>query len=274
MSLITQWVRYGDQNEYSGYLAKPRRAGGPLPAVMVIQEIWGVDAHIQDVVERFAKAGYTAFAPDLYSRNGERPAVLASDRIEAVKSFLDSLPPSAWHDAQAREAALARLPGEEGKRIQETFTTLFGGLQVDKYMPQLLETAAYLRTGCEHSQGQPVMSIGFCLGGALSARLACQDEALKGAVIFYGHAPDPALVSGVRCPVRGFYGGLDHRITDQVPGLAEAMRAAGKDFQYTVYEGAQHAFFNDTRSAYHPEASRDAFAQVLGFFNGIAKAGA
>ncbi|MCL6516701.1 dienelactone hydrolase family protein [Alicyclobacillus sp.] len=271
MSLITEWVRYGDHDQYTGYLAKPRRAEGPLPAVVVIQEIWGVDGHIQDVTERFAKAGYTAFAPDLYAQNGERPAVLAPDRIEAVKSFLDSLPPSAWHNPADREAALAKLPGEEGKRVTETFTTLFGGLQMDRYMPQLLATTSFLREACPHSKGQPVMSIGFCMGGALSARLACQDEALRGAVIFYGNAPDANLVQGVRCPVRGFYGGLDHRITDQVPALAEAMRAAGKDFQYTVYEGAQHAFFNDTRSAYHPDASRDAFAQVVGFFNGIAK---
>ncbi|MCL6549371.1 MAG: dienelactone hydrolase family protein, partial [Alicyclobacillus sp.] len=72
---------------------------------------------------------------------------------------------------------------------------------------------------------------------------------------------------GIRCPVMGFYGSLDKRITDQVPAFAQAMENAGKTFSYQVYEGAHHAFFNDTRASYNPTASRDAFARVLTFFN-------
>ena len=69
MALKTEWVRYGSR---SGYFAMPERAATPLPAVVVIQEIWGVEEHIEDVTRRIAAAGYAALAPDIFSENGER----------------------------------------------------------------------------------------------------------------------------------------------------------------------------------------------------------
>jgi carboxymethylenebutenolidase len=64
----------------------------------------------------------------------------------------------------------------------------------------------------------------------------------------------------------GFYGGLDARINAGLPAFAEAMGTAGKAFEHQVYDGAAHAFFNDTRPSYHVGAARDAFARVLEFF--------
>ena len=58
MPLETQWVQYGKNKEHFGYMAKMDRANENLPSVIVIQEIWGVDAHIQDITNRFAQAGY------------------------------------------------------------------------------------------------------------------------------------------------------------------------------------------------------------------------
>lgn len=266
MSLHTEWMRYGKDEEYLGYLAKPSRARGALPVVLVIQEIWGADEHIQDVANRFAKAGYVAFSPDLYAKGGERSSELQPQRVEAVKGFLNTLAPTAWGNSDEREAALAKLPGDEGRKVGETFRTLFGGLNLDLYVPQLLETTRFLREECAHSKGQPVVSVGFCMGGGLSARLACADEQLKGAAIFYGHAPSTEQIARVSCPVRGFYGSLDTGITSVVPDFAARMKEAGKDFEYVVYEDAHHAFFNDTRESYHADASRDAFARVLSFF--------
>ena len=71
MPVKAEWISYGNR---SGYLAVPERAALPLPAVVVIQEIWGVDEHIQDVTRRIAAAGYAALAPDLWAEHGERPA--------------------------------------------------------------------------------------------------------------------------------------------------------------------------------------------------------
>jgi len=269
MKLHSEWVRYGDDKQYSGLLLKPANVEGPLPVVLVIQEIWGVDEHIEDVAGRFAAAGYVAFAPDLYAQGGERIAALSKPRVEEVKSFLDTLPTSAWQNPEERTAAMERLPDGPRERIQGTFGTLFGGLNLDSYTAALAATTSYLREDCEHTKGQGIATVGFCMGGALSVLLSTKDAQLRGAVIFYGRAPSTELLSTIACPVRGFYGGLDKGITDAVPAFAAAMQTAGKDFAYTVYEGAHHAFFNDTRKSYHVVAARDAFAQSLQFFRSV-----
>ena len=104
------------------------------------------------------------------------------------------------------------------------------------------------------------------MGGGLSAQLACAEPELAAAVIFYGASPAQDDLGGLRCPVLGFYGGEDPRITATVPGLAAAMEAAGKSYEWHVYAGAPHAFFNDTRRSYDVGAARDAWARLLGFF--------
>jgi carboxymethylenebutenolidase len=269
MGFHADWVYYGEDNRYSGYLVKPDRLSGTVPAVLVFQEIWGVDEHIQDVTRRFAQAGYVAFAPDLYARNGKRDEVRSAERIEEVKRFLDTMPPGSWHDEEQRNAAMNQLPEDQRKRVSETFTTLFGGLKMDLYKDQLLATTAFLRGQNESTKGQGIASTGYCMGGALSAFLACHDQALKGAVIYYGRAPQADLIPQIQCPVIGFYGGLDPNITNAVPDFAELMKKNGKSFDYQVYKGAQHAFFNDTRASYNVEASRDAFARTLAFFKQV-----
>src|SRR5450432_2634447 len=109
MSLETAVVRYGEEKEYTAYASWPKRASLPLPAVMVLQEAWGVDAHIEDVTRRFALAGYVAFAPDLFVEKGERPAPLAKDRVAEAKELFNVLGAAAM-DPVAREAELARRP--------------------------------------------------------------------------------------------------------------------------------------------------------------------
>lgn len=267
VNLQAEWVPYGEGDRYIGFAAKPARAGSKLPAVVVFQEIWGVDEHIQDIVRRFAAAGYLAFAPDLYAQSGKRKGALSFERIEAVKQFLETLPPQAWGNAEQREAELAKLPGDEQFAVRETHAELFGGLNLDRYVDQMVATTDFLRNHYSVSQGQPVGSVGYCMGGALSARLACHDSALKAAVIFYGAAPTKELLANIQAPVLGFYGGRDHRITDAVPQFSDQMKEAGKSFEYHVYADAEHAFFNDGRRSYHADAARDAFARTLTFFN-------
>jgi carboxymethylenebutenolidase len=262
MPVQTEWVQYG---EHSGYLARPERAALPLPGVIVIQEIWGVDGHIEDVTRRLAEAGYAALAPDLFSSGGVRPGPLLRERISEVQGFMNSLPPAAWADTALRAAALAALPGPEAARIEESLGTLFGRLgQLDRFVPALRAAVAYLDQ-CPAAAGQPVACLGFCMGGGLSALLACEEPGLRGAAIFYGSAPPLDRVPRIQCPVMGFYGGLDERVNAGLPAFAEAMAAAGKSFEPHVYEGAAHAFFNDTRPVYHVGATRDSFARLLDF---------
>jgi len=89
-----------------GTMVRPAAARGALPAVIVIHEAWGPDAHIQDVADRIATAGYLAFVPDLYAHGGSRPAALAPDRIDALKRFTDTLPAGGLGDGSVRTQAL------------------------------------------------------------------------------------------------------------------------------------------------------------------------
>jgi carboxymethylenebutenolidase len=116
-------------------------------------------------------------------------------------------------------------------------------------------------------QGREVGSVGYCMGGALSFALATQFPQLRAAVCNYGVAPSTEAMAAIQCPVFGFYGGTDHRITDQVPEVAAAMAKAGKTYHYEIYPEAGHAFFNDSRSSYDPNAARDAWAETLEFFS-------
>jgi carboxymethylenebutenolidase len=273
MDLVREWVSHdGPSGELSSYLARPAAAREPLPAVVVLQEIWGVDGHIEDVTERLAAAGYVALAPDLYSAGGGRPATLAPERVEATKEFLNTIPSDQWAavlgDEAQRAQALGKLPDGEGERVGETLGTLFGGMRdLDGYTQSARAAIAFLGS-LPACAGRPVGSIGFCLGGGLSARLACQEPALGAAVVFYGSAPEAAQVASIGCPLRGFYGHDDPRIVGGLPELEAALAGAGADHELRVYPNTGHAFFNDTRSSYRPEAARDAWGRALAFFAG------
>jgi carboxymethylenebutenolidase len=74
-------------------------------------------------------------------------------------------------------------------------------------------------------------------------------------------------VANITAPVSGIYGQDDTRITVNVPDLEAAMKKYNKSFEYKVYPGAAHAFFNDTGARYNPEASADAWRLTLEFLN-------
>jgi carboxymethylenebutenolidase len=239
-------------------------AQGALPGVIVIQEAFGVEPHIQDVAQRFATAGYAAFAPDLFSYGG-KPAPLAPERIEDAKQFLDTLPQPAWFDPALRAPVLAALPEARRTSLEETLgLLLIPNRPWEQYVSTLRAGRSWLAAG--PSQGRKIGSVGFCLGGAISLRLACGEPELAAAVVFYGFPPPLELLGGLKCPVMGLYAENDPRINAGVPALVEAMKAQGKRFEHHIYPGVAHAFFNDTRANYRVDAARDAWARTLSFF--------
>jgi carboxymethylenebutenolidase len=133
------------------------------------------------------------------------------------------------------------------------------------------DAIADLEAGLKYLAGQPngdadqIGSVGFCWGGARSFTLATASKLLHACVVFYGSTPPLEDHPKVHCPVLGLYGGTDERITSKVPGTAEAMKKAGKDYTYHIYPGAGHAFFNDTGANYNPEAAKDAWPRTLTF---------
>ncbi len=265
MAIDGHWLTFGSGNTYSGYAARPP-SEGPLPAVLVIQEAWGVNDHIEDLTRRFAQAGYFALAPDLFSRNGARPPLLAKERMAELLAFINAMPPGSWQDPKAREAALAKYPKDEAQRIGESLGAMMSQVQnLAQHVPQLLAATRFLREQ-EPTKGQKVGSVGYCMGGGLSALLACSDPQLAGAAIFYGLAPAADKVAEIRCPVIGFYGASDARINEGIPGFSSAAEKHGKSYEPHVLPGAGHAFFNDTRPSYHPGAARESWARLLEFF--------
>ena len=270
--LHTEWIEHGSPSGHvTSYLARPASSTAPVPGMIVIQEVWGVDHHIRDIADRFATAGYAALAPDLYSAGGGRPAQLSFDRVERAKSFLSSLPPEEWmavlSDESSRSRAVSRLPGNEGPEVSETLQALFGaGPRDPADHLRVLRSAVEVLQAHPSTTGMPIGSVGYCMGGALSALLACSSAGIDGAVIYYGSSPSAEQVAKLSCPVRGFYGADDPRVVSTLPAFSDALAARGIDAELRVYPDTPHAFFNDTRPTYRSAPARDAWARTLAFF--------
>lgn len=250
---------------YSFFTTRLAGSRGPLPAVLVLQEIWGANAHIRDIGERFAKAGYFAVVPDLFADNGQRPELLSDERLDHVRDFLHKSPPQAFRDPAAQAEALSKLPEEERQVVRPSLEVLMKTTGDTPKLLDIVQAAFRYARRSEGCSGQ-VAAVGFCRGGNLAAELASAEPELAGAVVFYGRLHE-GMAPTIQCPVLGLFGGLDPGITSLVPDFARAMEAQGKSFAPHVYDNARHAFFNDTGGGYDPHVSRDAWVRTLSFLN-------
>jgi carboxymethylenebutenolidase len=221
--LIAESVEYPGPGgaTLTGYAARPE-GDGPHPAVIVVQEWWGLNEHIKDVTRRFAQAGYVALAPDLY--HGQ----VATEPDEARKLVMELDMPAA---------------------VQE------------------IGSAADFLLGQDYVSGEQVGVLGFCMGGGLALQAALNDAGTGRyavAIPFYGSPLTAEQAATVQTPILGLYGADDGGIpAADVKAMQDALTAAGVDNSFTIYEGAPHAFFNDTRESYRPEAATDAWQQTL-----------
>ena len=243
------------------YLARPATEE-PRPGVLVIHEIFGLSPHIQDVARRLGDQGYAALAPDLFAHGG-RP--VTNEQLEFALRLTRSLPPESRRNPDAAQAKLAEIPAADRGPTQKALEWL-RNRDLDAHTPDMLAALDFLTRQPFVRPGR-IGSVGFCMGGALSVRLAAAGAPLAACVIFYGASPPFDRISHIRCPVLGLYGGEDRGITDGVPSFAEEMQKSGKSFEYHVYPGAAHAFFNDTRpEVYREDAAKDAWQRTLSFF--------
>jgi carboxymethylenebutenolidase len=255
-------IRAGGR-ELECMLVRPEGTGRQWPGVVVIHEIFGPNPHIREVARRFAREGYVAAAPNLFT--GELSAILTPANVALAMQAFAQAPPDLRRDP-SKLAAFAATQPPDRRPILQAFGVISSPAKQEEFAQDLLAVARYLRALPE-VDGRGVGSVGFCFGGGMSGRLATVDPELRADVIFYGQNPPLDLVPRIRSPVLGLYGAEDPGITGTVPQLAEAMAKAGKSFEYHVYPGAKHAFFNDTRAAtYHRESAEDAWIRVLRFF--------
>jgi carboxymethylenebutenolidase len=123
---------------------------------------------------------------------------------------------------------------------------------------------AYLKSRAD-STGK-VGAVGFCWGGGAVNALAVNDPDLAAGVAYYGAQPKAEDVPKIKAALLLQYGGLDQRINAGIPAFETALKQAGKDYQIYVYEGANHAFNNDTNVArYDKEAATLAWQRTLDF---------
>ena len=97
--------------------------------------------------------------------------------------------------------------------------------------------------------------------------MAVHSKQLNAAVAFYGSQPSAADVKNINAPLQLHYGGLDERINAGIAAFESALKAAGKKYELYIYEGAQHAFHNDTApTRYNKAAARLAWERTIRFF--------
>jgi carboxymethylenebutenolidase len=210
------------------FVARPP-GDGAAPAVLVIQEAFGLNQHIKDVTGRIAAEGYVVLAPDLYYRGGKGRTVGYAELPEAIALMQSLKDPEVVADVSATIAWLERQPFVRRDRIGIT---------------------------------------GFCMGGRVSYLAACElPGTLRAAVPFYGGGIPIDKTPTLGCPVLAFFGDKDPWIPlDTVEELKRAAQRSGKSVEVVVYPGADHGFFCDERASYQAEAARDAWERLKRFF--------
>jgi carboxymethylenebutenolidase len=212
------------------WLAAP--SDPPRAAVIVLMEAFGLVPGFRKELERIARMGYLAVAPDLYHRQ-------APDNTASY----DELPKAI--------ALMRKLSDAEA-------------------LADLRAAVAYLRARPDVGAG-PIGVTGFCMGGRLSFLAACElPEAFAACAPFYGGGIGALLdrADRIRCPLHLFFGERDFFIPpEEVQRIDERLRALGLEYALEHYAGAVHGFCaEERRDSYHAEAAADAWAKLETFF--------
>jgi carboxymethylenebutenolidase len=220
------------------YLATPQ-GEGTFPAVVVIQEIFGVNDHIRDITRRFAKEGYVAIAPAIYQRQA----------------------PGFETGYTEKDIEIGRVYKNQTK-ASELLSDIQAAIDYLYTLPQVK------RTG--------VSCIGFCFGGHV-AYLAATLADIKATASFYGAgittwSPGDGESTVTRTPeIKGtlyaFFGMEDASIpVEEVDEIEAALQKYNIPHRVFRYSGANHGFFCDQRASYNQQAAEDAWKHVLELF--------
>ena len=237
-------VKTRDGKEMDAYRAMPA-TGQAFATILVVQEIFGVHAHIADLCRRFAKAGYYAVAPDLYFRQGDATAV--SDMQALLRDIVSKVPD-------------------------------------EQVMGDLDATVAFAKSEGKADTAKLGIT-GFCWGGRIVWLYAAYSSALKAGVAWYGRVVGDAtpltpkhpidIVKDLKAPVLGLYGGADTGISNEsVDKMRAALKTgspAAQKSQIDTYPDTPHGFNADYRPSFRKEQAEDAWKKALAWFkaNGV-----
>ncbi|WP_227136198.1 dienelactone hydrolase family protein [Kosakonia radicincitans] len=216
--------------------ARPKNADGPLPIVIVVQEIFGVHEHIRDLCRRLALEGYLAIAPELYFRQGD-PNDFAD--IQTLLSGLVSKVPDAQVLADLDH--VASWAARNGGNAHQLLITGFcwGG-----------------RIAWLYAAHNPQLKAAVAWYGKLVGEKSLNSPR---------HPVDVA--TDLTAPVLGLYGAQDTGIPlESVETMRQALRAANATAEIVIYPEAGHAFNADYRPSYHEESAKDGWQRMLTWF--------
>lgn len=227
MSITSRWIDIPAGNDtFGGYLAVPK--GGKGPAVIIIQEIFGVNSHIRSVADQYAQDGYVALAPDVFWRVQPRVELTyeGADRAKGIELMQKLDTNQAADDIGAAAAALRAMPEVTGK----------------------------------------LAAIGFCYGGLL-AYLSAARGSVDAAVAYYGGGIQNRLdeAAKVKVPMQFHYGELDTHIPLSAVGQIQERFAGRTDTEFHIYPNADHGFNCSDRASYNQRASALAHGRTLTF---------
>ena len=195
--------------------------GAPKGAVVVIQEIFGVNGHIREVVDGYAADGYFAIAPQIF------------DRVE-------------------RDVEL----GYAGEDMQRGIALAFQQLD---HASTLLDLQATIERASIHGR---VGVVGYCFGGLLTWRSACELSGVSAASAYYGGGIAGETQRQPRCPVMMHFGDRDAHIP---LSDVDKVKVAHPEVQVFVY-AADHGFNCNHRGSYDATAAALAKSRTLDFF--------
>ena len=188
----------------------------------------------------------------IHENRGLTPHIKDVVRRFAVDGFL-ALGPDAL-------SPMGGTPADESEA-----TKLFGGLNAADNLARLAAAVKYMATHAE-STGK-VGVVGFCWGGGLVNQLMAAGTTLNAGVAYYGRQLPAAEVPKITGPIMFHYGSLDTRINAGIAEYEAALKANNKAFESYMYEGANHAFNNDSNATrYHKEAAGLAWSRTVAFF--------
>jgi carboxymethylenebutenolidase len=222
-------IRTGPSDSVKAWVVYPERAT-KAPVVVVVHEIYGLSTWVRGVADQLAADGFIAIAPDLLT--GKVAPAPGSDTLTQA----------------AASAAIRTLATPDVQR------QLAAAGQYGMSLP-----AAEKRYG----------TVGYCWGGSTSFMHAvASPPGLGAAVVYYGTSPADSLLTRIKVPVLGLYGGQDARVNATVPPAEAAMRALGKTFEPHTFAGAGHGFLRqqDGQNGANLAAAREAWPLTIGFF--------
>ncbi len=230
MSVSTRWIDIPAGNDsFCGFLALPK--GGKGPGIVIVQEIFGVNGHIRDVVEQYALDGFVAIAPDIFWRTQPRVELeyVGADRDKGIELLQKTNAALAAQDIGAAATVLRQMRECTGK----------------------------------------VAAIGYCFGGRL-AYLAAANDTLDAAVSYYGGGIQNALgvADKVTVPIQFHYAELDHAIPPDAMGQVKERFAGRDNAEFHLYPNAEHGFNCSARASYNQHASALAHGRTLTFLAG------